>query len=46
MVFDFVYLEVTVFTLVTCSVMVLVFVVSTMGVVVADSVRVGVYYIR
>jgi len=44
MVFDLVYFEVTVFVFVIVSMMVLYFVESTSGVVVADKVTVGVYY--
>ena len=43
MVFDFVYFEVTVLVFVIVSVMVLYFVDSIMGVVVADTTSVGVY---
>jgi hypothetical protein len=43
MVLDLVYFEVTVFVLVIISVIVLYFVDSTIGVVVADTVIVGVY---
>ena len=43
MVLDFVYFEVTVFVLVIVSVMVLYLVDSTTGVVVADTISVGVY---
>lgn len=43
MVFDLVYFEVTVFVFVIVSVIVLYFVDSTTGVVVADTVSVGVY---
>jgi len=44
MVFDFVYFEVTVFVFVTVSVIVLYAVDSMTGVVVADTVSVGVYW--
>ena len=43
MVFDLVYFEVTVFVFVIVSVMVLYLVDSTIGVVVADTIIVGVY---
>lgn len=43
MVLDLVYFEVTVFVLVIISVIVLYFVDSTIGVVVADTIIVGVY---
>jgi hypothetical protein len=45
MVFDLVYFEVTVFVFVIVSVIVLYIVDSMIGVVVADTVSVGVYYI-